>query len=138
MLGDERLARGYPWPQLTDAAAALAFGTDSPTAPLIPLRNLFVAATRRSAFDPELAPNVPRYALPLADAVRHATRDAAWSARADEVGQLRGGMLADFTVIDRNVFELPAEQLLAARVLQTVVDGRSVSRGESTRTTRFG
>jgi predicted amidohydrolase YtcJ len=138
MLGDERVDRGFPWPEMTDAGAALAFGTDSPTAPLIPLRNLFVAATRRSAFDPELAPNVPRYALPLADAVRHATRDAAWSARAGEVGQLRGGMLADFTVIDRNVFELPAEQLLAARVLQTVVDGRSVSRGESTPTTRFG
>lgn len=127
MLGDSRVERGFPWPEMTDAGATLAFGTDSPTAPLQPLRNMFVAATRRSAFDPAMEANVARYALPLADAVRHATRDAAWSCRADaDVGTLRAGHYADFVVVDRNVFELPAEQLLRASVRQTVVGGRSV------------
>lgn len=127
MLGDDRIERGFPWPEMTDAGAALAFGTDSPTAPAPPLRNMFVAATRRSAFDPSLEPNIPRYALPLADAIRHATADAAWSCGAeDNVGRLRAGLYADFIVVDRDVFELPPEELLAARIRQTVVGGRSV------------
>lgn len=127
VLGDSRVERGFPWPEMSAAGAVLAFGTDSPTAPFQPLRNMFVAATRRSAFNPALEPNVAHYALPLADAIRHATRDAAWSCRAEgEVGQLRAGLCADFAVIDRNVFDLPVEELLTAQVRQTIFGGRSV------------
>jgi predicted amidohydrolase YtcJ len=88
---------------------------------------MFIAATRRSAFDPSLEPNIARYALPLADAIRHATVDAAWACGGDGmIGQLRAGLYADFAVLDRDVFALPPEQLLAARVVRTVVGGRSV------------
>ena len=127
MLGDSRIDRGFPWPEMTDAGATLAFGTDAPTAPLSPLRNMYVAATRRSTFDPELEANVARYALPLADAVRHATRDAAWACGSDGyTGELSAGLLADFVVIDRNIFDRPVEELLEARVVQTVLGGRTV------------
>jgi predicted amidohydrolase YtcJ len=126
-LGDDRVDRGFPWPEMTDAGAPLVFGTDSPTSPYAPLPNMFVAATRRSAFDPSLPANVPRYAVPLAEAVTHATRDAAWACLAEEqLGQLAPGLLADFVVLDRNVFDGPVEELLDARVVRTVVGGRSV------------
>ncbi len=127
MLGDERVDRGYPWPEMTEAGAVLAFGTDSPTAPLEPLPNMFIAATRRSAFDPALEANIGRYAVPLAVAVSHATRDAAWASHAeDDQGRLAGGLLADFAVIDRDVFSQDPAELLQARVLRTVVGGRTV------------
>ncbi len=127
MLGDDRVDRGFPWPELTGAGAALAFGTDSPTAPYPPLRNLFIAATRRSAFDPSLPPNLERYALPLTEAVTHATRDAAWACGAEEqFGQLAAGLAADFVVLDRDVFSAPPEELLEAAVVRTVVGGRTV------------
>jgi predicted amidohydrolase YtcJ len=127
MLGDERSGRGYPWPEMTEAGAVLAFGTDSPTAPSQPLPNMFVAATRRSAFDPGLAPNIGEYALPLAAAIGHATRDAAWACQAEnEQGRLAGGLLADFAVIDRDVLSQDPAELLQARVLRTVVGGQTV------------
>jgi predicted amidohydrolase YtcJ len=70
---------------------------------------------------------VARYALSLSDAVTHATRGAAWACRAEErFGQLAAGLAADFIVLDRNVFETPVEELLEAKVVRTVVDGRSV------------
>src|SRR5690606_11213859 len=54
MLGDHRIDRGFAWPEFLDAGARLALGTDTPTAPYEPLRNMYVAATRRSAIDPTL------------------------------------------------------------------------------------
>ncbi|TGN65756.1 amidohydrolase [Nocardioides eburneiflavus] len=127
MLGDDRVDRGFPWSEMTDAGAPLAFGTDSPTAPYPPLRNMFIAATRRSAFDPTLTPNVEKFALPLADAIGHATRDAAWACRAeDQFGALAPGRLADFVVVDRDVFEEAPESLLEAGVVSTVVGGEEV------------
>src|SRR5690606_35662303 len=99
----------------------------TPTAPYEPLRNMYVAATRRSAIDPTLPANLPKFALPLADAVTHATRDAAWSCRADlDRGRLAPGMLADLTVTDRDPFTEGPEVLLTAEVLRTVVGGRQV------------
>jgi predicted amidohydrolase YtcJ len=130
MLGDERIERGYPWPEFTAAGARLAFGSDAPTAPHSPLANLYIAATRRSAVDPDLPPNVPRFALPLADALRHATYDAAWSCFAEqERGSLAAGRLADFAVLDRDPFTEGVDSLLDARVTLTVAAGREVHRG---------
>jgi predicted amidohydrolase YtcJ len=129
MLGDSRVERGYAWPEFSATGARLAFGTDAPTAPHSPLCNLFIAATRRSALDPSLPPNVPGFALPLADALRHATYDAAWSCCAEEErGALSSGRLADFTVIDRDPFTEGVESLLEARVVRTVAGGTTTYR----------
>lgn len=127
-LGDERVTRGFPWPELA-AVTRLALGTDAPTAPLEPLPNLHVAATRRSSLDdPNLWPaNHPELALPLEAAVRHATIDAAWSCGDEaERGSLEAGKLADLVVVDRDPFAEGPEALLDAKVLRTVVGGRPV------------
>ncbi|MFB7999694.1 amidohydrolase [Streptomyces sp. NPDC056002] len=127
VLGDERVERGFPWPEMTDAGATLVLGTDSPTSPHAPLPNMFIAATRRSAMDPSLPANLARYALPLANAIVHATRDAAWASRSEHLhGRLAEGLYADFIVLDRDIFARPLEELLDTRVLRTVVGGRAV------------
>jgi predicted amidohydrolase YtcJ len=124
MLGDERADRGYPWPEMTAAGAVLAFGTDAPTAPHPPLPNMYVATTRRSAVDPTLPPNLPKYALPMAEALAHATRDAAYSCRWEELtGQLVAGKSADFVVLDEDPFTAGSASLLRAKVRATVVAG---------------
>lgn len=127
MLGDARVDRGYPWPEMTDAGARVAFGTDAPTAPHEALPNMFVAATRRSALVPSLLPNVPSLKVSLENALRHSTIDAAYSC-GDELdrGSLATGMLADFIVLDTNPFEQGVESLLSARVVLTVVGGETV------------
>jgi predicted amidohydrolase YtcJ len=130
-LGDERVERGFPWPEMTEAGAPLVFGTDSPTSPHPPLPNMFVAATRRSALDPSLPANLPGYAVPLAESIVHATRDAAWACRAeDRYGSIAAGLHADFVVLDRDIFGRPLDELLETRVLLTVVGGRTVHRSQ--------
>ncbi len=129
MLGDNRADRGFPWPEMTEAGATLALGSDSPTAPHAPLPNMYVASTRLSALDRSLPANIPEFALPLAEAIVHATRDAAWASRSERWhGRLAEGLYADFIVLDRDIFERPLAELLEARVLRTVVGGRAVHR----------
>ncbi|MEV5514730.1 amidohydrolase [Streptomyces flaveolus] len=131
VLGDERVDRGFPWPEMTEAGATLVLGTDSPTSPHAPLPNMFVAATRRSALDPSLPANIAHYALPLAEAIVHATRDAAWASRSEHLhGRLAEGLYADFIVLDRDIFARPLEELLDTRVLRTVVGGRVVHQAQ--------
>lgn len=124
MLGDYRVNRAYPWPEFTEAGAVLALGSDAPTAPHPPLPNMFIATTRRSAIDPSLAPNLPGYALPLADALAHATRDAAYSCRWEDVtGQLVRGKAADFVVLKQDPFAEGVDSLLTTEIAMTVVAG---------------
>lgn len=123
MLGDERVDRAFAWPEYVAAGALLAFSTDAPTAPHEPLPNMYIAATRRSALDASFAPRHPQFALPLDQALGHATRDAAASVGdGDARGRLEAGLAADFAVIDADPFA-DVESLLSAGVVRTVVGG---------------
>ena len=129
MLGDSRGERGFAWPEMRSAGALLAFGTDTPTAPLSPLHNMFIASTRRSALNPPLEPYLPHFALPLADAIIHGTADSAWASRGEGVfGSLRPGLAADFVVLDTDPFTDGLEALLGAQVVQTFARGADISR----------
>jgi predicted amidohydrolase YtcJ len=127
MLGDERADRGFAWTEFRDAGALLAFSTDAPTAPHEALPNLYIAATRRSALDGSFPANHPEYALPLEEAIAHATRDAAASCLEEhDRGRIAVGLAADFAVLDRDPFTEGADVLLEARVVRTVVAGQPV------------
>lgn len=125
-LGDDRVERGYPWPSFTAAGARLAFGTDAPTAPHQALVNLHIATTRRSATDRSLPANLPKYAVPLASALRHATLDSAASFDAEtRIGRVRTGMYADLVVLDGDILDADGD-LLSISVARTIVGGRTV------------
>ena len=46
--------------------------------------------------------------------------------KADVQGSIEVGKRADFVVIDRNLFEVPASEISDARVTMTIFDGRTV------------
>ncbi|MGC5171297.1 amidohydrolase [Microbacterium sp. DT81.1] len=126
MLGDARVERAFPWPEYEDAGALLAFSTDAPTAPHHALANMYIATTRASALDRGVPALHPRYALPLERSIGHATRDAAASVGdGDWRGRIAPGFAADLIVLDTDPFTDGAPSLLDARVLETIVAGRS-------------
>ena len=127
MLGHERAHRGFAWPEYLAHGTTLAFGTDTPTAPYESLPNMYIAATRKSPSDSSIAPHRPDFALPLADSIGHATRDAAWASHMEnQRGMLRAGLAADLVILDNNPLAQDAESLLSAHVVRTIVGGDTV------------
>ena len=127
-LGPKRVPLMWPLRSLLDAGATLAFGTDSPVTGIEPLRAIYTAVARRDA-DTRLPEGgwLPEQAISVAEALRAYTWGSAVAAgRADELGLIAPGMLADMAVLDRNVLAAAPDQLLEARVVATYVGGRKV------------
>ena len=125
LLGEERLGRAFAYKEFLDGGATLALGSDSPTAPHDPLRNIYTATTRRSAREPESEATVNNhFVISLCDAVSAATAGAAYSCFADKrTGSLQPGLQADFVVLD---MEWEASLLLNASVKETWFGGEKV------------
>lgn len=93
-----------------------------------PLAAVYTAVTRRDADTREPKGGwLPSERITLAEALRAYTRGSAQAAgREDELGVLAPGMLADVTVIDRDLFAdvvARPEAILDARVMATFVGG---------------
>ncbi|KAI8628374.1 amidohydrolase family protein [Xylariaceae sp. FL1651] len=125
LLGPSRCERAFAYKDFADGGAVLALGSDAPTAPHAPLKNIYTATTRRSAREPELEARVnPHFALELAAAIAAGTEGSAYSCFAEGwAGKLEAGRSADFAVVD---MEWDAEKLLQANVLQTWFMGKKV------------
>ncbi|KAH7313744.1 amidohydrolase family protein [Stachybotrys elegans] len=125
LLGEGRCGRAFAYREFADAGAPLALGSDAPTAPHMPLPNLYVATTRRSYREPELETVVnPHFALTACQAVAAATHGSAYSCFADKwTGSLRAGMKADFVVCR---VDLTPEKLMEGVVEETWFEGRKV------------
>ena len=123
VLGQERYCRAFAFREFLDHGAHLTLGTNAPNAPHMPLANLYVAATRKSAKESKLTDTVNRhFALPLASVLFAATAGSAYSCFADtRTGTLEAGKKADFAVLD---MQMEPRNLLEAAVTQTWSDGK--------------
>lgn len=126
----KRIATTYAFRSLLDAKARLAFGSDWFVAPATPLEGIYAAVTRRTIDDKNPDGWVPAQKITVEEALRAYTTGGAY-ASFDESrkGSLTAGKLADLVLIDRNLFEIPPEQIRDAKVLTTLVGGKIVSGG---------
>ncbi|RSL49160.1 hypothetical protein CEP54_012546 [Fusarium duplospermum] len=132
LIGTHRCKRAFAYRDFADFGALLAIGSDTPTAPWDPLKNLYVATTRRSARQPEWTTTVnENFRLGLCEAVTAATLGAAKSVFAEErVGSLEVGKAADFAGLN---LEWDAEKLLGASVEETWFNGKRVYQNVNTK-----
>jgi predicted amidohydrolase YtcJ len=116
--------RAYMFRSLWDAGALVANGSDAPIEELDPW--LGVCAGVRRTWDERDAWH-PEQALTLEQALIATCVTPAWLSRDERRrGKLVPGFLADLVVLDRDPFELPADELPSVRVLATMVGGRWV------------
>ncbi len=126
-VGPERIKGGYAWRRLLDSGARLANGSDFPVELSNPFHGLYAAVTRQDRDGEPPGGWYADQALTRAEALRSFTLDAAYAARQeDRLGSLEPGKWADFIVIDRDYFTVPASEIDDIVVLETWVAGRKV------------
>lgn len=125
-IGPERFARMYPAGSLLDAGAKVSGASDWPVDPLAPFSSLERAVTRTA--DPWSGyPDAPLNAdeaISLRDAVRAYTINSAFQLGQERTnGSLEKGKQADLIVLDRNLFEVPIDDVGDTNVELTMVGG---------------
>jgi predicted amidohydrolase YtcJ len=122
-----RAQLSYAWRSLLETGARLAFGSDAPVDSMDPLVGIHAAVTRQRANGQPEGGWYPEQRLTVAEAVHAYTLGAAYSCGAErEKGSITAGKLADLIVLSEDVFELPPQDILGARVVATVFDGQIV------------
>jgi predicted amidohydrolase YtcJ len=129
-LGPVRFKLVEPAGFLADAGVRIAYGSDWPVDPLDEWLALKVGITRTdipTAAAEYLGRLGEDKGLSRQQALRAITINSSYELHQDaDTGSLEPGKLADLIVLDRNVLEIPADQIAGARVMQTVVGGRIV------------
>ncbi|KAL0264853.1 hypothetical protein SLS55_000806 [Diplodia seriata] len=125
--GSHRCGRAFAYADFLRHGAALALGSDAPTAPHAVWGGWYTATTRRSAREREYAAVVnEEWRLGLATVVAAQTAGAAWSCYADGTcGRLEEGLSADFVVVE-GLEGWRAEEVADAGVKETWFEGRLV------------
>jgi predicted amidohydrolase YtcJ len=130
-IGD-RIRTTYAFRSLLDQKARLAFGSDWYVAPATPLEGIYAAVTRRTLDNRNPDGWVPAQKISVEEALRAYTVDAAYASFDEEQkGSLTAGQLADFVLLDRNIFKIPAEQIRDTQVVLTVVGGKVIYSNDS-------
>ncbi|MCK1983258.1 MULTISPECIES: amidohydrolase [Peribacillus] len=124
-IGTERETHVFSINALQKAGANLAFGTDFPIDILNPLLQIYRAVTRIDSSGKTSWH--PHERITLAEALKAYTVGPAYGAfKEQELGTLEVGKLADIVVLERNLFEVPVEEIPDTKVQLTIVDGKVV------------
>ena len=129
-------ARGaYYWPvrDLLASGAHVFMGSDWPSAAkdLSPWHAIEALVTRRNPFTNGEEAYWPEQAITLEQAVAVATMGGAQALQLEDIsGSIEVGKSADFIVLDRNLFEIPVEQVSDTQVMATWFQGEQVFRRE--------
>ncbi len=125
--GPTRWPLGFAWRTLTDAGAQLALGSDWPVASPDPLRGIGTALQRTKLDLSGPESSFPDQRLTLGELISGYTTGAAYAAhREGELGRLAPGYLADFVLLEADIFTLPPEAIATTQVTLTVMGGQVV------------
>jgi predicted amidohydrolase YtcJ len=130
-LGPVRVKGAYAFRDLMQQNNLITFGSDFPVEAVNPLFGFHAAVARQDAKNYPKGGYQPENAVSRRDALAAMTRWAAYACREDHLrGSLAPGKQADFVVLDRDIMNVPNEQLRATNVLQTWVGGEKLYAGK--------
>ena len=126
-IGAERLEGAYAWRTFLDQGTRIAGGSDFPVESDNPFFGLHAAVTRTDHANQPPGGWHSEQAMTLLEAFRAFTLDAAYAEHQENsLGSLETGKWADFILVDRDLFKIPAADIWKIKVEQTWLAGRRV------------
>lgn len=131
-VGQDRLDEGgYAWRSLWETGAHLGGGSDFPVEPVNPFYGLHAVITSQDRNGDPIGGWMPNQTLTREQAFDLFTAKAAYLGHQEtEIGELTPGYWADFIILDRDYFEIPAGDIWKIKVLKTYLAGKEVYSAE--------
>lgn len=125
--GINRCKNAYAWQTLMDKNIPLQFGSDSPVEPVNPLLGIYTAVERKDYRDKINGTWFAGQSLTLEQAITGFTQQAAYtSQREKDLGKIAPGKLADLTIFNQDLFDIPRDQWPEVEVKMTIINGEIV------------
>jgi len=126
-LDEKRLKGTYAFRTILDSGGVLAFGSDSPVAPLNPLLGVYAAVTRRTLDEKNPSGWIPEQKISVDETVKAFTWGSAYAEFQDgSKGTLEVGKLADLVMLSDDIFTIDPIKIVGVKVVMTIVDGKVV------------
>jgi len=126
-VGPGRIKYAYAFASILRNGAELAFGSGYPHGILNPLYGIYTAVTRKDTSGYPANGWIPNERLTVQEAIRTYTLGSAYAeAKENEKGSLEPGKLADIVILDRNILQIPYNNILNAKVDYTIINGKIV------------
>lgn len=127
-LGEKRIIDGaYVWQTLMKTGAVVTNGTDAPVEPVDPIPSFFASVSRKTLQGLPEGGYEAEQKMTREQALKSYTLDGAYAEfEEDFKGSIEVGKAADFTVFDKDIMEIPEDEILNAKVEMTVVGGKIV------------
>ncbi|HYK73514.1 MAG TPA: amidohydrolase [Pseudoneobacillus sp.] len=123
-IGVKKMEYCYAWKTLIDSGIPCAGGSDAPIEPLNPLLGIHAAVTRMNVEDPNQTVYGEKEKLSVYEAVSLFTKGSAYAiCHEHDRGMIQIGYLADFTILEQNLFTVPHEEIANVKVKMTVIGG---------------
>lgn len=124
-LGQDRLATAYPWQPLILQGITLVAGSDAPVEVGDPRIEFYAAITRERLDGSSGQGWYPEFAVSREDALKMFTIWPAYSTfQAKSRGSIEVGKRADLSVFDTDFMTADPAEILEAKTIMTMVDGR--------------
>ncbi|MES2628491.1 MAG: amidohydrolase [Bacteroidota bacterium] len=126
-LGPDRVHTAYAYKKLLKQNGILALGTDAPVEDINPLYTFYSAVFRKNTRQEPEGGFQTEDALTREEALKGMTL---WAALANheenQKGSIEKGKFADLVFMNRDLFKAPEQEVLKAKVIRTMVDGKTV------------
>lgn len=123
-LGSERVKGAYAFKTLLEKAGKVALGTDFPVEDVSPFLTFYAAVGRKDVSGYPGEGYQMNHALSREEALRGMTIWAAYSNFEDEEkGSIEIGKVADFTVFDQDIMQIPLSEIPSTTAALTYIDG---------------
>lgn len=131
-IGYERCKGAYAFRSLLDNGAILSFGSDWPGTSAAqyhvhPRYTIYAAVSRKTIEGKPEDGWFPEERISVEEAIKAYTLNNAYATFDDDIrGSVEVGKLADLTVFDRNLLDIPHREILETQVVMTIVNGKVV------------